>query len=136
MVSKTIGTPFYMAPEIHEARHAPCEGKRADFFSLGVLMFILAFGVPPFHSATKQDTYFRFLKQKPGSKDFFKYHPHTRQAFREGKLDEGLMDLLLALLTADPERRVSSTHDLMQFEYLASSNLNAEQSGAKMLNLL
>lgn len=60
-VTKTIGTPFYMAPEVHEARQASCSGKVADFFSLGVLFFIMAFGVPPFHQATKQDTYFRFL---------------------------------------------------------------------------
>jgi serine/threonine protein kinase len=48
-VSKTIGTPFYMAPEIHLASQNACNGKLADFFSLGVLFFILAFGVPPFH---------------------------------------------------------------------------------------
>lgn len=97
-VNKTIGTPFYMAPEIHLARQQPCDGKKADLFSLGVLMFILAFGVPPFHSATSNDTYFKFLKMKPGSYDFFKYHPHTRLLFREGKLDKELMKLILDLL--------------------------------------
>ena len=92
-----------MAPEIHDARNVPCRGHTSDFFSLGVLMFILAFGAPPFHNATKQDTYFRFLKMKAGSTDFFKFHPHTRTLFREGKLEQSLMQLLLALLTVDPQ---------------------------------
>lgn len=91
-----------MAPEVHLARQSSCDGKVADFFSLGVLFFILAFGVPPFHSATKNDTYFRFLKMKPNSTDFFKFHPHTRLMFRDGKLDQDLMDLILKLMAAEP----------------------------------
>ena len=106
-VYKVLGTESYMAPEIHEARSTPCKGQLADFFSIGVLFFILAFGAPPFHNATKSDTYFRFLKMKQGSKDFFKFHPHTRTLYREGQIDESLMELLLALMTVDPNQRVN-----------------------------
>ena len=113
LVSKKLGTESYMAPEIHEARINPCKAQTADFFSLGVLFFILAFGAPPFNTAEKQDTYFRYIKLRPGSTDFFKFHPHTRVLFREGKIEDSFMSLLLALLCADPNQRVQSIESLL-----------------------
>ena len=86
-ITKKLGTDAYMAPEVHEAFQTPFVGKTADIFSLGVLFFILAFGSPPFHVAQKSDIYFKFLKMKPGSCDFFKHHPHTRKLYRDGELD-------------------------------------------------
>ena len=50
-VFKKLGTEAYMAPEIHNARFIPCDARKADVFSLGILFFIFAFGAPPFHSA-------------------------------------------------------------------------------------
>ena len=61
-VFKMFGTDAYMAPEIHNARIVPCDARKADVFSLGVLFFIFAFGAPPFNSAQISDTYFRMLK--------------------------------------------------------------------------
>jgi eukaryotic-like serine/threonine-protein kinase len=90
LISKKLGTQAYMAPEIHYARTTPCVAKCTDIFSLGILFFIMTFGAPPFHSAQPQDTYFKFLKMKPGSTDFFKFHPHTRVLYREGLIDENL----------------------------------------------
>ena len=105
-VAKPLGTTAYMAPEIHNCRLSPCLGIPADIFSLGVLFFILAFGAPPFNSAEKNDSYFRILLMKPGSNDFFKFHPHTRQHFRDGSIDLSLMNLLISMLAADPLKRV------------------------------
>ena len=68
-----------MAPELYAAIDIPCKAKPTDVFSLGVLFFIMAFGAPPFESAQHQtDSYFYFLKMKPGNTDFFRFHPHTR----------------------------------------------------------
>jgi len=90
MISKKQGTEAYMAPEIHFARSSPCLAKLTDIFSLGILFFIMTFGAPPFYSAQPSDTYFKYLKMKPGSTDFFKFHPHTRSLFREGLIDADL----------------------------------------------
>ena len=90
-----MGTEAYMAPEIHNAQYMPCKSTTADIFSLGVLFFILAFGAPPFHSATPTDTYFRYLKLKRGNLEFFKFHPHTRGLYREGLINESLQKLLI-----------------------------------------
>ncbi len=53
---------------------------------MGVLFFMIAFGVPPFHEAVLSDNYFTYLRLKPGNTDFFKYHPHTKELYHQGKI--------------------------------------------------
>jgi len=81
-ITQKIGTPIYMAPEVHTTNMKSCQARPTDIFSLGVLFFILAFGAPPFRAAVKNDIYFNFLDTKPGNTDFFKYHPHTKLLFK------------------------------------------------------
>jgi serine/threonine protein kinase len=106
LISQKMGTQIYMAPEIHNAKNIPCRAQATDIFSLGVLFFMLAFGVPPFHSAEMSDGFFAFLKARPDSLDFFKFHPHTRTLFRDGKIPVSFMKMLLAMLRAEPSSRV------------------------------
>jgi serine/threonine protein kinase len=96
----------------------PCKAQPTDIFSLGVLFFMLAFGAPPFHAAVNTDCYFSFLVLRPGNKDFFKYHPHTRQLFRDKKIPESFMDLLLSMLMVEPARRIQDAGQLLESEFL------------------
>lgn len=48
-----------MAPEIHESK--PYNGKEVDLFAVGVIMFILYAGHPPFNEATTSDPYYKKL---------------------------------------------------------------------------
>ena len=105
-VNKKMGTQGYMAPEIYNAAEMPCKAQTTDLFSLGVLFFMMAFGAPPFAEATMNDGYFSFIKLRPGNRDFFKFHPHTRQLFRLGLIPEALQNLLLGLLACDPSKRI------------------------------
>ena len=50
------GSENYMAPEIR--RKDQYRGGQADIFSLGVILFILSFGVPPFVKADMSDRLF------------------------------------------------------------------------------
>lgn len=75
---QVLGTNAYMAPEVHNARATPFKGESADIFSLGIIFFTIAFGAPPFHVANNSDLHFRYIQLKPGSFDFFKFHPNTR----------------------------------------------------------
>ena len=65
-----------MAPEV--LRGERFDGKKSDIFNLGVMLFIIAFGRPPFANAQIDDRLFKLL----GSKkiDFFKWHPTTKEA--------------------------------------------------------
>lgn len=79
---------------------------------------MLAFGAPPFHAAVSSDCYFSYLVLKPGNTDFFKYHPHTRQLFRDKKIPQSFMDLLIAMLMVEPTRRTQDVGQLLEFEFL------------------
>ena len=57
--TSTIGTPGYMAPEI--LSHQPYQGQMVDLFALGVILFILYSGHPPFSMANDDDKYFKLL---------------------------------------------------------------------------
>lgn len=89
-VKKSKGTPGYKAPEIHqlENKHtSPFErvgfaGDKADFFALGVILFIMEFGIPPFALATEDNSHYRLFYRGPNNmKYFFKMHPATKEAF-------------------------------------------------------
>lgn len=124
-----------MAPELHAARDFPCKAQNTDIFSLGVLFFMLAFGAPPFNSAEMSDGYFAFLKQRPDSIDFFKFHPHTRLLFRENKIPMSFMKMLLAMLHAEPTKRVQQVEQLFAYEFFSTvDDVQTEmQSGALYL---
>ena len=47
------GSPYYKAPEI--IRGKPYLGEKADFFSAGVLLFIMVYRYAPFKAATLED---------------------------------------------------------------------------------
>lgn len=117
-VNMRMGTPIYMAPEIHRAPVIPCEGQPSDVFSLGVLFFVLAFGAPPFKAAVSNDIYFNYLAMKPGNKDFFKYHPHTKLLYKAGKIPESFIDLMIKMLMAKPENRVKKLSELLESDFL------------------
>ena len=46
LFASKLGTPAYMAPEIHHG--APYNGVNAEIFALGVILFQMIIGRPPF----------------------------------------------------------------------------------------
>jgi eukaryotic-like serine/threonine-protein kinase len=57
-----IGTPAYMSPE--QARGERVDG-RSDLYSLGVMMFEMAAGIPPFESSTPMHLMMKHLNDVP-----------------------------------------------------------------------
>lgn len=133
LISSVMGTQSYMAPEMYFAKIQPCNGKNSDIFSLGVLMFILAFGAPPFHRAKDSDEYFRYLQNKPGNTDFFKFHPHTKQLCQDGLIDMNFQKVLISMLQADPSQRLQDLAELDNFEMIDCENVQKYSEVAQMM---
>jgi serine/threonine protein kinase len=77
-VYKAVGTDGYKAPEIHLISRLDCNseaipqgysGRQADIFALGVILFTLHFGVPPFTESTKDDRLYKLLTFKSNASD-------------------------------------------------------------------
>jgi len=88
------GTPGYVAPEILEG--VPYDTK-ADMWSLGVIMYILLGGYPPFIESNQKEL---FRKIRKGQYEF--HEEYWSPVSNEAK------DLISKLLTVDPSQRLSS----------------------------
>eukprot|EP00002_Diphylleia_rotans_P014104 TRINITY_DN2743_c0_g1_i1.p1 TRINITY_DN2743_c0_g1~~TRINITY_DN2743_c0_g1_i1.p1 ORF type:complete len:487 (+),score=109.74 TRINITY_DN2743_c0_g1_i1:87-1547(+) len=59
LLHSTVGTPDYIAPEVIEKKEG--YGPECDWWSLGVIMFEMLYGYPPFASDTTQEVYHKIL---------------------------------------------------------------------------
>ena len=55
-----VGTALYVAPEVFSGKYT----EKCDTWSLGVIMYILLCGCPPFIGTHKQDVYNKIQKAK------------------------------------------------------------------------
>ncbi len=117
-----LGTPQYMSPE--QARGLPLDG-RTDIFSLGIIIFEMAAGRPPFSGATMADIIAAILTSEPRRLEEFLDDPPVtlinivEKALRKNRDEryltmEGLLSDLKNLrqeLLADPyiDRRTGGT---------------------------
>jgi len=94
-----VGTPGYMAPEILSKQ--PYQGQVVDLFALGVILFILKSGHPPFSMANEQDNYYKLLSSLR-SDLFWKAHSNHKP---ENFYSEEFKDLMTCLLQTNPALR-------------------------------
>jgi len=82
------GTPEYLAPEIVLNKG---HGKAVDWWSLGILLYELTVGIPPFYSQNVHEMY-QLIKQAP-----LRFPP---------KLSQECKCLIIGLLKRDPAKRL------------------------------
>jgi len=92
------GTPGYVAPEILEG--IPYD-ERADMWSVGVILYILLGGYPPFIENNQRDL---FRKIRKGE---YEFHPEYW-----GTVSEEAKSLIASLLTVDPVKRLDAIEAL------------------------
>lgn len=90
---QTYGTAYYIAPEVLKGDY----NEKCDLWSVGVILYILLCGHPPFNGTKDADI---IKKVKEGKYNFT--DPIWKKRSQES------MDLINQLLTYDPEKRVSA----------------------------
>lgn len=91
------GKDYYMAPEILENKKS-FNGLLVDMWALGVVLFIMVCGVPPFEIASMRDSRYRLI-QTGCLRDMLRHWGI--------KLSSDLIDLLQKMLNNIPDERLS-----------------------------
>ena len=86
------GTPGYVAPEVIMGKKY---GKEVDVWSIGVILYILLWGYPPFYSESNSEL---FEQIKEGKIEF--------QSPYWDEVSDNAKDLIRNLLTVDPNKRI------------------------------
>ncbi|CAM9277638.1 unnamed protein product, partial [Ascophyllum nodosum] len=125
-VSTQCGTPGYVAPEILRAEPY---GTSVDMWSIGVIIYILLGGYPPFHDENQTRL---FRKIKAGN---FKFHDEYW-----GSVSSDAKDLIRRLLTVDPKKRLTAAQAVShpwlfsREDDLVSHNLGVNLEQLKLFN--
>lgn len=98
------GTPYYIAPEVIQGRYT----EHCDMWSMGVVMFVMLFGYPPFYAETDADI-FRLILQgfEPVTKKGYKAHFPA-----DIPCSENAKDLMSKLLTSNTTKRLTASEVL------------------------
>jgi len=90
-------TTYYVAPEVLQK----CYGPEADIWSVGVILYILLSGIPPFWAETEEGTHSEILQGKID----FESDPWP-------SISDSAKDLIRNMLTRDPKKRFSA-HEVL-----------------------
>jgi len=117
---KTIcGTPNYIAPEVLEQKEG--HSFEADIWSIGVILYALLIGKPPFESQNVKHTY---KKIKMNSYTF----PETPI------ISQNAENLIRKLLTSNPSKRIT-LDEIYQHEFMTSRQIPKRLPPITMTNV-
>lgn len=91
------GTKVYMAPEITEQK--AYDGKKADIFSLGVILFVIVLCKFPFSQAKKGEYYYQLIIDE-------KYEEYWNLT-KDFDISDDFKDLTMKMLSYNPANRPS-----------------------------
>lgn len=126
------GSLGYRAPEF-------CKGNfesylPGDIYSLGVVLFTLVFGVPPYNETEKNgrvsyDKYYEALRND--IRKFWKVHEGYRENDGRPKLTKAFKELIEAMLKENPKKR-PTVFDLESMPWLQGDTYTKEELQTKL----
>lgn len=117
MIKEKAGTAFYIAPEVLDNFY----NEKCDIWSLGVIMYILLCGEPPFADIDEDEI---FIKIKKG--EFSMTKPIWSKVSSQAK------DLIGKMLQKDPKLRLSSEEVLSHEFFKLYTTQKSKQSTANL----
>jgi serine/threonine protein kinase len=118
------GTPVYAAPEMIEILINVGErrgyGRKVDLWGVGIIMFSILGGYPPFWAEEDEETYQKILQGDPGYIPEY-WNPVSHEA----------KDLLAKLFTVDPNKRPSANECLKHAWFKADMSSGGDLSKAQ-----
>jgi len=119
-LSKPVGTPGYVAPEVVECLDRTwAYGIEVDMWAVGVILYIMLSGSPPFYSQDDDEVFDQILA---GDFDF------PKSMWKN--VSEEAVDLVKKLMTVDPKKRLTARQTL-EHPWLAGAAKSAELAAAK-----
>ena len=119
-----VGTPTYMAPE--QMRTARSTDSRSDIWSMGVVMYQMLAGRPPFEA----ESYAELVLKVNGD-------PPTPLHINHIQLPAGLEQIVMRCLEKDPRNRFQTVGELARMiAPYASDPMNAAQSAGRASRIL
>lgn len=92
------GTPEYMSPEmLMKIGH----DRWLDYYSIGIILYEMLVGIPPFYNQDKKKMYTSILNDKP------KFYSHMSQNAK---------DLISKLICKDPSERLGSKYGFLEIK--------------------
>jgi calcium-dependent protein kinase len=88
-----VGTPYYVAPEVLKGSY----DFSCDIWSLGVILYIMLCGYPPFEGDNNKEIFKRVLQQK------LEFDPEDWNS-----ISNEAKDLICSMLCKDPTKRISA----------------------------
>jgi len=102
MAGAVFGTPHYMSPEqVHGLR----VDHRTDVYSLGIILYELLTGKPPFEGATPMAVMMAQASKPP---------PDIRQTHPELSVPDALADIINRALVKDADKRLGSAIEMIE----------------------
>ncbi|TMW58714.1 hypothetical protein Poli38472_010273 [Pythium oligandrum] len=117
------GTRSYMSPEVLSCM--PYEGEPADVWSVGVVLFIMLAGFPPFQIATRQDWWFRACAAK-------QYEAFWAAHERSATFSPGAKALLTRIFSVNPQERIT-LQEIKSDPWVQEITVSAEEFRAELV---
>jgi len=120
-LKKAVGTPGYIAPEILQTLDEDLDGygKEVDMWSVGVILYILLCGFPPFYAEDDDESFDQIIA------GVFEYpEPYWTHVSAEAK------DLINKLLVVDASKRYTAT-EALNHSWIKDNNHEKPLAGAQ-----